>query len=106
MAEEDLTFDVPVMSVPHGQQQSQACNCTDICHSETGNCALNKCIFFQNLLFHGPKYPVKMTRDSNCTHDVLVKKKKEKWNEYTSTLLSGHPQRPDIYRLKAHRTST
>lgn len=77
MAEEDLTFDVPVMSVPHGQQQSQACNCTDICHSETGNCALNKCIFFQNLLFHGPKYPVKMTRDSNCTHDVLVKKKKK-----------------------------
>lgn len=54
VAEGDLTFDVPVMSVPRGQQPSQACNCTEISHIKTGHCTLSKisCKKDQRLKLH------------------------------------------------------
>lgn len=56
---------VPIMPVLRGRHQSQACNCADSSHRKIDICFLN--------LFHGPKCPVTMATDSNCTRDVLVK---------------------------------
>lgn len=98
-AEEDLTFDVPITSVPHGLQQSRPCDCMNVCHSLV---TVPWIITFFLNLFHGPKYLVTM---ASKLHTWCFSEKKM-WHEYTSTLLSRHPQRIDIYRLKAHINST
>lgn len=73
---------------------------TTVCHKGKNTYQGCEYAFFSSL-FSSSKYPVKIIRDSSAQ---MFQWGRITLKHYTSTLLTRHPQRIDIYRLKAHCT--